>query len=124
MSKISIQTGDISLIAELNDSETANSILKLLPITGTANVWGDEIYFSIPLHIQESAVARQEVEVGDLGYWPAGNAFCIFFGPTPVSTNQNPKAYSPVNVFGRIKGDATVLKKVANGDEVKVSAQI
>ena len=120
MTNIIIESGDIRLNAELNDSETARAILDVLPLEGSSNVWGDEIYFSIPVHVQEATDARQEVNVGDLAFWPAGDAFCIFFGPTPVSTSDIPKAYSPVNQFGKIIGDASVLKQVSNGDTIKV----
>ena len=88
MDKIRIETGDISLVAELNGSDTAISIYNMLPLRGTANIWGDEVYFSIPVHIEEAQDARQEVGIGDLGFWPVGDAFCIFFGPTPVSTHE------------------------------------
>ena len=123
MKRISIETGDIKLSAVLDDSETSRSVYGILPLTGTANVWGDEIYFTIPLHLEESPDAKQQVDVGDLGFWPPGNAFCIFFGPTPVSSNEFPRAYSPVNVFGRIQGDAAILKRVSNGDQVMVSKE-
>jgi hypothetical protein len=123
MKKVKIETGDIALVAEFNDSETAQAIYDILPVTGSANVWGDEIYFSIPLHVEQSADAREEVEVGDLAFWPAGDAFCIFFGPTPVSRDEKPRAYSPVNVFGRITGDAAQLRRVSNADQVRVSRE-
>ena len=118
--KILIEVDDISLEAELNDSETAENIFDLLPIESAANVWGDEIYFEIPLELALEPGARTEVEIGEMAYWPAGPAFCIFFGPTPVSTDDNPRAYSPVNVFGRVRGDATLLRVVQNGDLVRV----
>jgi hypothetical protein len=124
MDKIRIETGNISLVAELNGTETAAGIYNLLPLKGTANIWGDEIYFNIPFHTEPAQDARQEVRIGDLGFWPVGDAFCIFFGPTPVSTSDIPKAYSPVNVFGHILGDATELRKVSNGDEIKVTKEI
>ena len=123
MEKIQIETGDIRLQAELNESETAGAILKILPVSGSTNVWGDEIYFSIPIHLDQAPDAVHQVGVGDLGFWPAGDAFCIFFGPTPVSTNEKPWAYSPVNIFGKIIGDATVLKKVPSGATIKVSRE-
>lgn len=88
MNKIRIETGNISLVAELNGSETAISIYNMLPFIGTANIWGDEVYFSIPVHIEAAQDARQDVGIGDLGFWPAGDAFCIFFGSTPVSTHE------------------------------------
>ena len=119
--KISISIGKIALEAELLDTPTASRILDALPIEGSANVWGDEIYFDIPLSLGLEADARADVAVGDLAYWPAGPAFCIFFGPTPVSTDERPRAYSPVNIFGRVLGDAGRLKGTPNGAAVKVA---
>ena len=124
MKTIKIETGDIQLKAELNDSASANAIYEILPITGNSNVWGDEIYFNIPLHLEQAGDARQEMEVGELGFWPSGDAFCIFFGPTPVSVDDMPRAYSPVNVIGKITGDARVLKKVNNGEPIKISKEV
>lgn len=124
MEKIRIEAGVVSLLAELNESDTAKRIYDLLPISGRANTWGDEIYFTIPVHIEQAPDAKQEVRIGDLGFWPAGDAFCIFFGATPVSNGDLPRAYSPVNVFGRILGDATEFRKVGNGDKVKVITDI
>ena len=121
MAKINLSVGKVSLDAEMLDTTTASKILEALPFESTANVWGDEIYFDIPLNLAQEPDARAEVEVGDLAYWPAGPAFCIFFGPTPVSTGDQPRAYSPVNVFGRVLGDAMQLKGVPSGAEVKVT---
>ncbi|MBU4258216.1 MAG: hypothetical protein KKH45_02330, partial [Proteobacteria bacterium] len=114
MKKIIISVEDLSVTAELNETYTAEKIFEALPIEGTVNVWGDEIYFDIPLELDLENDARAEVEVGDLGYWPSGPAFCIFFGPTPVSRNEKPRAYSPVNIFGHIIGDSTQFKTVSN----------
>ena len=120
MTRITISIEDIAIRAELFDTPTAKALERLLPLTGTANVWGDEIYFTIPLEIDMEADAREDVDVGELGYWPSGPAFCIFFGPTPVSTDDRPRAYSPVNVFGRTLDDASVLKNVPGGAAVNV----
>ena len=122
MGIITIRAESITVEAELNDSETASKIIEILPIEGTANVWGDEIYFDIPLNLDLESDARAEVEVGDLAYWPTGSAFCIFFGPTPVSTDEKPKAYSPVNVFGKVIGDALQFKSVPNGAKITITA--
>ena len=119
---ITISAGDVSLPAELNDGPTAQQIAAALPLEGKANVWGDEIYFEIPVMAETEPDARAEVEVGELGYWPVGHAFCIFFGPTPVSTDERPKAYSPVNILGRVVGDATRFKGVPNGTPVRIKA--
>lgn len=121
MSRIVITAGDVSAPAELNDSPTARQVRDALPIEGTANVWGDEIYFEIPVIASQEADARAEVQVGELGYWPLGHAFCIFFGPTPVSTDEKPRAYSPVNILGRVLGDATVFRGVPSGATVTLA---
>jgi hypothetical protein len=120
MKRIRITAGDLSLPAELNESPTAQQMWDTLPIQGTANTWGDEIYFEIPVVADPEPDARAEVDVGALGYWPMGNAFCIFFGPTPASTGERPRAYSPVNVLGRVAGDATAFRAVRAGTPVRI----
>ena len=119
--RITITAGSVTMEAELNDSPTAQLIWEALPITGQANTWGDEIYFDIPVRAQQAPDARADVEVGELGYWPVGSAFCIFFGPTPVSSGDQPRAASPVNVVGRVLGDATAFRKVGAGTTVTLS---
>jgi len=122
MKKIKITAGDVSLEAMLNDSPTAQEIWEGLPITGVANVWGDEIYFTIPVQADQAPDARADVEVGTLAYWPVGHAFCIFFGPTPVSTDNRPRAYSPVNIVGQVVGDATRFRAVSQGTQVHIAS--
>jgi hypothetical protein len=117
---IKISVGDITVVAKIGESLTARNIWDTLPVDGTANRWGDEIYFAIPVKIEEEPDAREDVQVGDLGYWPPGSAFCIFFGPTPASTDEQPRAASPVNIFGHIKGDARVFQAVESGSTVRV----
>ena len=118
---ITISVNDIRLEAELGTSATAVEILQALPFESIVNTWGDEIYFTIPVAVQQEHDARAEVEIGELAYWPMGKAFCIFFGPTPVSRDDKPRAYSPVNVFGRVLGDATAFKGIANGARIRVN---
>jgi hypothetical protein len=98
---------------------TAQAIRDALPIHGRANRWGDEIYFRIPVAVPVEK-AREEVEVGDLAFWPPGNGFCIFFGRTPASTSEKPRAASPVNVFGRVSGDATIFQRTRSGEEIRI----
>jgi hypothetical protein len=121
MNKIVISAGSVALEAELNDSPTAQQIWKALPIEGAANIWGDEIYFEIPVMAGQESDARADVEVGELGYWPMGHAFCIFFGPTPASTDERPRAYSPVNIIGRVSGDVTRFRAVRSGAQVRIA---
>jgi len=117
--KIRITAGAIEAEAELNNTETAQAIWQALPVKGRVNLWGDEIYFSIPLSLQLEA-GQEVVNTGDLGYWPEGNAFCIFFGPTPASQTDEIRPASPVTVFGKVLGDARIFKKAAAGTRIAI----
>ena len=117
--KIHIRAGAIEAEAELNDTRTAQAIWEILPIEGRANLWGDEIYFSISLSL-ELETGQELVNIGELGYWPQGNAFCIFFGSTPVSQGDEIRPASPVTVFGKIHGDANIFKKVVAGMKITI----
>ena len=117
--RIRITAGGVAVTAVLDGSRTAGAIWDALPIEVAAQTWGDEIYFSIPVILPEDG-ARAVVDVGDLGYWPPGQAFCVFFGPTPASRGAEIRPASPVNVFGRVEGDATVFKTVRNGVRVRL----
>ena len=123
MRKILITISNLSVSAELNNSVSADKIWEALPLSGSANVWGDEIYFEIPVSLKEVSDAQQEVEIGTLAYWPPGSALCVFFGKTPVSTSDKPKAYSPVNVLGSVDGDSKVLKIVKAGDQIVIDKE-
>jgi hypothetical protein len=116
---IKITAGTVSAEAKLNDSKTARAIWDALPVEAKAQTWGDEIYFAIG--VDEAAdSAKAVVELGDLGYWPPGHAFCIFFGPTPASQGGEIRPASPVNVVGRVTGDATTFKRVKSGARVVI----
>jgi hypothetical protein len=112
--KIKITIGNISTEGELNDTPTALKIADALPINTAFDTWGEEIYFTIPVTAGLDESAREEVELGDLGYWPTGKAFCIFFGQTPMSSGGKIIPASAVNIIGRIIGDAERFKDVMN----------
>ena len=65
--KIRIKIGLIEAIAELNDTRAAREIWQALPIKGQVNLWGEEIYFSIPLSLKLEG-GQKLVNIGDLGY--------------------------------------------------------
>ena len=119
--KFSFESG-IEIIGEINEylnPRTAKKIIEVLPIRSKVRRWGDEIYFETPVDI-ELEKSQEYVELGAIGYWPLGKALCLFFGKTPVSDDERPKAYSPVNVIGKLHGDLTILRKVRDGETVKV----
>ena len=121
MPAILITVDDLEFRAELTNTPTAKKLWEALPLEGQANLWGEEIYFSIPVSAPQEPEAQQEVEVGSIAYWPVGEAFCIFFGPTPASRGNAPRAYSPVNILGNIEGDLTGLKNVKQGTQVRLA---
>jgi hypothetical protein len=121
MKRITISAGDLLMEAELNEGPTAKKVWDALPIEARASTWGDEIYFEIPVSARQEPDARADVAVGELGYWPVGSAFCIFFGPTPASTGVEPRAYSPVNILGRVLGDATRFRGVRSGAAIRIA---
>lgn len=120
MRKIQITAGDVSAAAVLKDNPTGDAIWEALPIEGQVNTWGEEIYFSIPVHLDQAGDARETVDMGNLGYWPPGNAFCIFFGRTPMSRGDEIRPASAVNVFGQVEGDATIFTSVADGTRIEI----
>ena len=120
MRKIKITAGDVTATGVLDDNATADAIWEALPISARGNTWGDEIYFGIPVHVDEAEDANDVVEMGGLAYWPPGNAFCIFFGRTPASKGDECRAASAVNAVGKIEGDPAIFKKVPGGSTVTI----
>ncbi|MGZ3604208.1 MAG: cyclophilin-like fold protein [Thermodesulfobacteriota bacterium] len=116
--KIRILVSDLKVEAELNESKTAQSVWEALPIEAKANLGGEEIYFAIPVKSGLEAGSREVVSAGELGYWPTGHAFCIFFGPTPASQSNEIRAASAVNIIGRVLTDPKVFLKVKDGAKV------
>lgn len=109
--KVRIIIGPISVEAELASTPCARAISSVLPITAETNEWGNEFYFEVPVHVPLDETATRDVKVGDIGYWPPGDAVAIFFGPTPLSSGEEPVPAGEVNMIGKIIGDAALLKK-------------
>jgi|WetSurMetagenome_2_1015567.scaffolds.fasta_scaffold12659_5 uncharacterized protein len=118
--RIRIHAGKLSVIAELNDSKTAAAIQAALPVEALASTWGDEVYFPIPVELPLDESAVEIVELGDLGYWPTGRAFCIFFGPTPASRGEEIRPASAVNLVGKVCGNTGVFRAIQAGDLVRL----
>lgn len=121
--KIRILVGPLNIEAELNESKTSQLIWETLPIEAKANLWGEEIYFAIPVKSELESGSRTIVSAGELGYWPTGNAFCIFFGPTPASHGNEIRAASAVNIIGKVLSDPKVFLKVKEGATVRLEKE-
>jgi hypothetical protein len=117
---IKITAGSVSVDAELGDTVLAKTVAAKLPIETTPNEWGDEFYFGIPVRSGLDETATKKVKVGDIGFWPPGNAMAIFFGPTPMSSGADPVPASAVCILGRITGDATLLRQALGVRTIRI----
>ena len=119
--EIIIRAAGIEARAELDDTPAAQAIGQALPLTARANTWGNEVYFRVPVSRELDETAAELVETGDLGYWPSGNAFCIFYGPTPISGPGEIRPASAVNIVGRVTSDAKEFFNVPDGGEITLT---
>ncbi len=117
---ITIRIGELRLSAELNDSPTSQKLKSLFPLEFHMSRWGDEYYGDCGIQEEISGDAKEVMEVGELAVWPSGKAFCIFFGPTPVSDGNEPRAVSPVNPVGKLIDNPEPLKSLGSSIHVKI----
>jgi hypothetical protein len=120
MLPIKILVGAVTLEGELKPTRTAKAIYDLLPVEAALNIWGEEFYFKVPSVKDHRETATLTVAVGDIAYWGNGQAVAIFFGRTPVSTGPNPAPADRVNLIGRVKGDATVLRTAMGATKIRM----
>ena len=118
--KILISSDGIIVEGILRDSPCSNAIWNSLPVEGSVNLWGKEIYFAIPLALEEDSTAQDVVELGAIAYWPPGRGLCLFFGQTPVSQEGECRAASPVNLIGYISTNLSRLNKIRSGSAITV----
>ena len=117
---VNMKIGTLELSAELNDSSTAKKLVSLLPLEFSMSRWGDEYYGDCGVRAVLSEDAKDVMEIGELAVWPTGNALCIFFGPTPASRGNEPRAVSPVNPVGRLLDNPENLKDLGSSIHVKI----
>lgn len=112
MKEVTITVNGKDYQGMLNETETAEKVYNALPVEDEGQLWGDEIYFEVPVRA-DNEQPTEDLEVGDLAYWPQGNSLCIFYGETPASTGDKPKPAGPVTVVGKVKGDLDSLKNIS-----------
>ncbi|MEL6871684.1 MAG: cyclophilin-like fold protein [Pseudomonadota bacterium] len=126
MRKIAIVMGDgsdaVKLTAKLRDTPTADAIWAALPISGSANTWGDEVYFDIGVSCALESDAKTVLNAGEIAYWAAGNAIAIGYGPTPVSVGDEIRLISDANVWADAVDDVAICRNVSGDMPVTVSA--
>ena len=121
--KIKLVVNDITLHGELADTPCAQAVAGVLPIETKPHEWGDEFYFEIPVVMELDTTGTTVVNIGDIGYWPPGKALAVFFGPTPMSPGSDPVPASDVNLVGRIRGDATVLRHAKGTGNIRIEKE-
>jgi len=117
---IRITVGDLTFDAELNDTNAAGAVYRALPLAASVNRWGDEIYFMTSIGAEQGDEMRDILEPGELAYWPPSKAFCIFWGPTPASVNDEPRAASDVVPIGQVTGDLSRLPESRDGQPIRI----
>ncbi|MFH1332267.1 MAG: cyclophilin-like fold protein [archaeon] len=120
MTSIVIETEGKRIEVWLNNTQAAKELMEKLPLESTANLWGEEIFFYIKHRLTPSKDAKEEVRVGDFAYWPPGPGLCLFFGKTPASKGDEPRAANPVTVIGQVVSNIEDLKKIKNKDKITV----
>lgn len=118
--RIRIIIGGLRLEAELKGSKTAGEVFAALPVDASVNTWGEEFYFKLPGVKDYRETATNQVKVGDVAYWGAGQVLAIFFGRTPMSMGPDPVPADRVNVIGKIVGDATQLRRVMEAQTIRI----
>ena len=121
MTRIRFDLGSLTLDAELLDTPTAKAIAAALPISASALIWGEEVYFDVPVRVAREKGARAVVTPGEVAYWPEGPAIALGFGRTPISQGDECRLASPCNIFARLLGDVKALAKVKAGTKIKVT---
>src|ERR1700722_14963196 len=119
--RVCFDFGGLALDAELLNTPTASAIAAALPITGAARIWGEEVYFEIPVEAVRERGARAVVEPGEIAYWPEGRAIAIGFGRTPISKAGETRLASPCNIWAKALGDVKSLAKVKVGTKIRLS---
>lgn len=122
MRTVLIAAAGVRIRARLLDTPTANEIWQALPIEGTAETWGKEVYFATPVQMGREPDARDVVEAGEIAYWPDGDCIAIGFGPTPLSQNGEIRLASPCNIWAKALDDVSRLRAVYGGEPVVIMA--
>jgi hypothetical protein len=123
MRQIRIIVGEVTLLADLLETPTAQAIHAALPFESRAQTWGDEVYFAIPVEaLPREPDARDIVEPGEIAYWVEGRCIAIGFGRTPISRGDEIRLAARTNIWARSRDDVKRLRSARDGDRVQVEA--
>jgi len=121
MSKIMVRTRNGAYAGELDGSDLSNELWLSLPFRADINMLGSMIYFEMPAEVTVTG-DRTVFERGDIAYWPEASAFCVFFGPTPLSGEDGrPVAPYPMKQIGRMTDECGGLENA--GDRMRITLE-
>ncbi len=123
MSVVRITVGDVTIRAEMLDTQTARAIAETLPFSSVARTWGEEVYFQTPVSLLRESDARDVVQAGELAFWTDGDSIAIGFGPTPISRGDEIRLASPCNVWATAVNDVKALAAARDGDPIDVTLE-
>lgn len=118
--KIKIVFNSIIIEAKLLDTLTADAIFESLPFKSEARTWGEEVYFSTPVHVIKEPDARDVIVPGEIAFWVEGDSIAIGFGKTPISQGDEIRLAAKTNIWAKAINDVKQLHVVKDGDSVTV----
>lgn len=121
-SRITVRTRCGEFPGELDGSDISNAIWLSNRLTFDINMLGGMMYGELPLDVILPKEGRTtQLETGDIAYWPGPGAFCIFFGPTPLSGEDGqPVAPFPVIKIGKMIGDCSGLEDAGDRQMITI----
>lgn len=120
--QIRIKWSGGELTGTLEDTPTSRKLVEALPCTSSANTWGEEVYFSVPIDVKLEPNARQVVDPGTICFWVQGSSLALPFGPTPISQGDECRLVTAVNILGKLDGDPELLSSIRDGDQITVES--
>jgi uncharacterized protein len=118
--KLKMTIGNVSITAKLLDTPTANALYAAAPFSSSVQTWGEEVYFSTPVHVALESGAKAVVQAGELAFWVEGDSIAIGFGPTPISQDNEIRLAAPTNIWGHAEENVRDLIDVPSGSAITV----
>lgn len=123
MKKYYIRIDALKFEIILRNTNTANRIIKSMPLKGVCHKWGKEYYFYTKLKIPKENSAKEIINFGEIAYWPAGDAIAIGYGKTPISVGNEIKLADKCNIWADTKFDLNNLDNLINPQNIFIESK-
>lgn len=115
-SQITLDFDGVTVLAEMEKSETAAAFLDRLPLTLSMKRYADREYYAAIPALPENGEAIPDFENGDITYYTTGKSLAIFFG------NAGNSHQAGLIRMGRITSDLATFASI--GDSVEVAIRL